>query len=79
MSRLRGYAASISKYTGVTDAAELAEIEELMRDVHRTLNGLSAKRFAAEARSAKAAFDFMRTPAGQAERRRLEAQYGIVL
>ena len=73
---LRGYAASISKYTGVTDPALLAEIEDLMRDEHRTLDHLSPSAFARCAREALGLAAYLRTPQGRAE---AEAAYRAVM
>lgn len=77
MSELRGYAASISKYTGVTDPADLEKIETAMVDEHRTLNGLSPQKFAKAARDGWKLVQYLRSPEGKAEWASLEAEYGI--
>jgi hypothetical protein len=65
-TELRGYSATISKYTGVTDQPTLDEIEELMRDEFHTLNHLSPQKFARSAKECLQAVQYMRTPEGQA-------------
>ena len=70
MPLLRGYAASISKYTGITDPELLDEIEELMRDEYRTLDHLSAERFASCARESLGFAIYLRSPEGKAESER---------
>jgi hypothetical protein len=76
MSALRGYAASISRATGVADPADLAEIEETMRhDVfHSTLDWIAPADFARGARDAWAIVQYLRSPAGKAE---IAAMMGI--
>ena len=73
---LRGYAASINRYTGVTDLALLAEIEDLMRDEHRTLDHLSPEAFARCARESLGLAAYLRTPQGRAE---ADAAYRAVM
>ena len=64
---LRGYAASISRYTGVTDPATLVEIETWMREEQRTLDHLTPAAFAKLARSSWEIVAWLRTPEGAAE------------
>jgi len=66
MSELRGYALSISRATGVTDPATIAEIEDFMRDEHRTLDHLDRQQFDRCARDCWKAVAWSRTPDGQA-------------
>ena len=65
------YQQSISKITGVTDAAILIELEEIMRLEYRTLDGLSPQKFRAEAKIALKVYEFQISDEGKA----LEAQY----
>jgi hypothetical protein len=67
MTELRGYAKSISEATGVTDPADLTEIETWMREEHRTLDHLDRARFNRLARESWGIVQYLRTPAGQAE------------
>lgn len=72
------YAQSISKATGVTDAADLEEIEKTMRQdiFHSTLDWQSPAVFARGARDAWALVQYIRSPAGAAEMARLMAEMG---
>lgn len=71
---LRGYAASISRDTGVTDPELIAEIEDWMRQEQRTLDHLSPRAFADLARSYWEIVAYLRTPAGAAEWARLQRE-----
>lgn len=66
---LKGYAASISRITGVTDPELLAEIEDTMRNdiFHSTLDWQSAAQFAAGAKEAHQLVTYLRSPEGAAE------------
>lgn len=66
-TQLRGYARDISEATEVTDPATLAEIEDFMRDEHRTLDGISRAEFVRCARECWRTVAYLRTPLGQAE------------
>lgn len=63
---LRGYAASINRATGVTDPDLLAEIEDFMRDEHRTLDHLTREDFDRCACECWAEVQYMHTPEGMA-------------
>ncbi len=65
MSELRGYAKSISEATGVTDAADLADIEDSMRNdiFHSTLDWQTKAQFNRGAREAWELVQIMRDPA----------------
>lgn len=69
------YQQAISKITGVTDAAILVELEEIMRDTYRTLDALSPQKFRAEAKLALKVYNFQNSDEGKA----LEAQYAAEL
>ena len=73
-TELRGYAASISKYTGVTDPEALAEIEDFMRLEYRTLDHLDSRQFARCARESHAAYQYEQTPEGKAYIAQLERE-----
>lgn len=64
---MNGYSKSISDATGVTDPATLAEIEDFMRDEHRTLDGISHRDFVRCARECWQTIAYLRTPLGKAE------------
>ena len=66
---LRGYKLSISKATGVTDPARIAQIEECMREdiFHSTLDWQSARQFNKGARDALALLQYMESDEGKAE------------
>lgn len=65
---------AITKYTGVTDQAEIVEIYGHMCDSVRTFNGLSPAQLRKEAREAKAVNDYLNTPAGKAYWASLQAE-----
>lgn len=69
VTALKGYAASISRITGVTDPELLADIEDSMRNdiFHSTLDWQSPAEFARGAREAFELVSYLRTPAGKAE------------
>ena len=69
------YQQTISKITGVTDATVLVELEEIMRETYRTLDGLSPQKFRAEAKLALEVYNFQNSDEGKA----LEAQYAAEL
>jgi len=58
---------SITKYTGVTDQADVAEIMDVMAGAVRTFGGLSSAAFRREANAAWEVVRFLKTDAGQAE------------
>lgn len=66
---------SITEYTGVTDAADVAAIMDVMANHCRTFSGLSLERFAKEAREAAQFVAYMKTPEGQAEEQAYLAQW----
>lgn len=66
-TQLKGYAQTISEATGVTDPAALAEIEDFMRDEHRTLDAISRADFFRLARDCWRTVAYIRTPLGKAE------------
>lgn len=66
---------AITKYTGATDAADVAEIMDFMADECHTFNGLSPDRFRRLALSAWEAVRYLKTPAGRAYMASLDAQY----
>ncbi len=65
---LKGYAAQISKATGITDTAMLRRIEDCMRQdiFHGTLDWQSARQFANGAREAVELINYMDSPEGKA-------------
>lgn len=70
MTELSGYLPLISEATGVTDPATLNEIEDFMRDEHRTLDHLDRARFFRCARECWKVVAYLRTPLGKAEMER---------
>ena len=64
MSELRGYAKTISEATGVTDAEDLADIEDVMRhDIfHSTLDWQTKQQLMDAAREAWEIVQIMRDP-----------------
>lgn len=68
-TKLCGYAASISKYTGVTDPEDLADIEDSMRNdiFHSTLDWQSPEVFADGARQAWELVQLFRDPVALAK------------
>jgi hypothetical protein len=65
MTELRGYAKTISEATGVTDAEDLADIEDCMRhDIfHSTLDWQTREQLKRGAREAWQLVQLMRDPA----------------
>lgn len=76
MTELKGYALSISKATGITNVADLADIEESMRvDIfHGTLDWQSPAVFAKGAREAWEFVQYLRSAAGVGEMAALMAE-----
>ncbi|MEI6644085.1 MAG: hypothetical protein WCL10_18855 [Novosphingobium sp.] len=58
---------TITKYTGVTDPADVAEIMDVMAGAVRTFGGLSPAVFKREAKAAWGIVSYLKTDAGQAE------------
>lgn len=75
-TELKGYALSISKATGVTNAADLADIEDSMRNdiFHSTLDWQSPAVFAKGAREAWEFVQLLRIPEGLAAMTALELE-----
>lgn len=67
MEQLKGYLKSISEATGVTNVADLNEIEDYMRNVyfHSTLDWQSEAQFNKGARESWADIQWSRTPEGK--------------
>ena len=65
---------AITRYTGVTDQAEIAEIYSEMSDNVRAFSNLSPQQMAKEARDAKAMLDYLKTDAGKAEIAKLDRE-----
>lgn len=63
---------AITKYTGVTDHNEIAEIYGYMSDNVRIFSDLSPAQLRKEAREAKAMADYIKTDAGMAYMAQLE-------
>jgi hypothetical protein len=65
MAELRGYAKTISEATGVTDAEDLADIEDSMRNdiFHSTLDWQTREQLNRGAREAWDLVQLMRDPA----------------
>ena len=70
-------AESVAKYTGVTDAADIAHIIDIMADQCRTFGGLSPERFHQLANEARELVFHLKTPAGKAAWAACKAEYGI--
>ena len=68
MTELRGYAKTISEATGVTDADDLAEIEDCMRNeiFHSTLDWQTKAQLMRGAREAWEVVQILRDPAALA-------------
>ena len=70
-------AESVTKYTGVTDAADIAHIIDIMADQCRTFGGLPPERFRQLANEARELVLHLRTPAGKAAWAACKTEYGI--
>jgi len=68
---------SITKCTGVTDAADIARISDLMANQCQTFSGLSPERFFQLANEASELVLYLKTPAGQTAWTACKARYGI--
>ena len=66
---------AITRYTGVTDEIELAEIYGHMADSVRTFSSLSPTEFRREAREARAVNDYLKTDEGKAYMAALDAEW----
>ena len=70
---------AITKYTGVTDHAEIVAIYGEMSDNVRAFSSLSPAQLRKEARDAKAVLDYLKTPAGAAYAAQLDREImGVV-
>jgi len=70
-------AGSVTKYTGVTDANDIAHIIDIMADQCRTFSGLSPERFHQLANDARELVFHLKTPAGKAAWAICKAEYGV--
>ena len=68
---------SVTKYTGVTDAADIARIIDIMADQCRTFGGLAPERFQQLANEARDWVFHLKTPAGKAAWAAYKVEYGI--
>ena len=68
---------SVTKYTGVTDAADIAHIIDIMANQCRTFGGLSPERFQQLANEARELVFHLKTPAGNAAWAAYKAEHGI--
>ena len=68
---------SITKYTGVTDEADVAAIMDVMADHCRTFNGLDPKEFERLAKQAAEMVAYLKTPHGQECWQALCMKHGI--
>lgn len=66
---------AITKYTGVTDQAEIVEIYGQMSDNVRAFNSLSPAELRREAREAKAVNDYLKSEDGINEWERLHKEF----
>jgi len=76
VAQLNPYQRIISEATGVTDAADLQEIENALRDEFRCLDRLSRECFIEQARYAWKLIQWFRSPAGAAEVEEIMAEMG---
>lgn len=68
---------SVTKYTGVTDAADIAHIINIMVDQCQTFGGLAPERFQQLANEARELVFHLKTPAGKAAMAAYKVEYGI--
>ena len=66
---------TVTKYTGVTDPADVSEIVDVMSGAVRTFGGLSPAKFKREANAAWALVQYLKTDAGKAEMAAFDAQW----
>lgn len=70
---------AITRHTGVTDAADVASIMDVMADHCRTFSGLSPQRFKKLAKQAWEQVAYLKTPHGQECWQAMCIAYGIEL